>query len=172
MSSSDQQGPPGTISAHTSSETAALDSKILQLGLGSGLIHLKSSTWSHLSWLSGWFLYRACKKTPKRLKVRKGGFLRGVKGETYVCLWNPAKSDSGAVLDDRMTPAVQVDVDILALVNPRLSRRHYKDTVGQAGDVNGSVDASCDDQASADVLEGQSWEWRAAGDGSHRIASV
>lgn len=53
ISSNDHPGPPGTISAQTSSGTASSWPSKLQLGLGSDLIHSKSSTWHHRSSESG-----------------------------------------------------------------------------------------------------------------------
>ena len=45
MSASDQPGPPGTMSRHTSSTMVSSGASKDQLGLCSALSHLKSSTW-------------------------------------------------------------------------------------------------------------------------------
>lgn len=48
ISSSDHPGPPGTMSLQTSSTMRFSGSRMLQFGLCSSLIQLKSSTWSYI----------------------------------------------------------------------------------------------------------------------------
>lgn len=121
-----------------------MGSRTLQLGLGSGLIHLKSSTWSHLSMLPGWFLSKACNETSNN-EVRKGGeeILEGVffvGGGTYVCLWNPTKTDPGAVLDNGVTSTTEINIDIGAIVHSELPTRYHDDAVLYTRDVCGPID--------------------------------
>ncbi len=86
-------------------------------------------------------------------KAKGGGVVRG-------CAYGQGRGKrrephTGAVLNDGVASAAQVDVDATALVDADLARRHDDHGVLDACHVDGSIDAACHDQAPADVLERQ-----------------
>jgi hypothetical protein len=62
------------------------------------------------------------------------------------------KANPVALLDDGVTGAMQINVDIVALVNPDLPSRHDYNTVLDRGNMGRPADTSGDDQALFDVL--------------------
>ena len=60
-----------------------------------------------------------------------------------------------AVLDDRVTPAPQIKVDILALVDAHLARHHHHHAVAHPRDVRRPVHVARDDEAAGNVPERQ-----------------
>lgn len=66
-----------------------------------------------------------------------------------------------------MAPAVQVDVDIFALVDPGLPGRHNQDTVFHARDVHRARHPAGNDQAAADISHRQPRERCATLSGGH-----
>jgi hypothetical protein len=147
ISSSDQPGPPGTISAQTSSGTASLGSRRLQLGLGSGLIHLKSSTWLQRSSWSGRSWWKAWKSNwASRRRQRK-------RSNTYICFRYPAKPDVWAIFNDGITRAAEVDIDIFAVVHAELLAGYDDDAVLHASDVCRASSLTANQKAFLDALD-------------------
>lgn len=58
-----------------------------------------------------------------------------------------------------MAATLEVDVNIFALMDPYLSRRHDDDAVRNSGDMYRAVDAPCDNDALRYVSESETTEW-------------
>jgi hypothetical protein len=110
MLSSDDPGTLEDISAHVSSEIALVRSRRDQLGLGSVLSHLKSSTCDHMSrevWLFGsvvWFYQfamLAIDVSRNEEQTKPGERERNRDSTTYEGFGYFAKSNSAAVFNDR-----------------------------------------------------------------------
>lgn len=82
---------------------------------------------------------------------------------TYVACGDRREPDSGAVLNDRPAAAVQVEIDVVALVDADLPSRDHDDAVGDARDVRRAVHVAGDDEALGDALDGEARKGRLPG---------
>lgn len=83
--------------------------------------------------------------------------------QTHIAVGYRSESHSGAVLDDRVTSTVQIQIDVLALVDPNLSRCYDDDAVSYSRDMCGPRHMPGDYETLLDVLERQARERRAGG---------
>jgi len=56
--------------------------------------------------------------------------------ETYIARWRWRKSHALAILNNRVAQAMQVQIHILAFMNPNLTCHQYQYAVPDTGDVN------------------------------------
>lgn len=73
----------------------------------------------------------------------------------YIGFRYPGESDVGAILDDGITRAAEVDIHVLAVVHAELSARDDDDTVIHSRDMCWSIDLSTYQQTFLDVFDGQ-----------------
>lgn len=110
---------------------------MLQFGLWSALSHLKSSTWSH------WFSSSLSASVTWKLVSQQTKL--GLQEKPYICCGKRCKSHSSAILDDGMTIAVEINIDIAALMNTDLSGNHDKNAIGYTCDMDRAVYATGND---------------------------
>ena len=89
-------------------------------------------------------------------------------GGAHIAVWDRSEAHAGAIFDDGMASAVQVYVDVLALVDPHLPRGHNENAVGDARYVRRPGDVASDDEALVDILEGETREGGAGSTGRGR----
>lgn len=80
---------------------------------------------------------------------------------TYICLGDPAESDSAAILDDRVAGTAQIDVHVDAAMHPELSTGYDDGAVFHAGDVGWSVDLTTDEETFFDAIDRETGVWLA-----------
>lgn len=71
---------------------------------------------------------------------------------TYISFRYPGESDVGAILDDWITRAAEVDIYVFAVVHAELSARDDNDTMIHASDMCWSIDLSTDQQTFLDIF--------------------
>lgn len=74
---------------------------------------------------------------------------------TYISFWYPGESDIGAILDDWITRAAEVDIHVCAVVHAELSTRDDNNAMIHARDVCRSINLSTDQQALLDIFHCQ-----------------
>lgn len=71
---------------------------------------------------------------------------------THIYLWYPCKPDIFAILDDRITAAAEIDVDVFAFMHAELVAGNEDNTVLDSRDVCWTVDLAADQEAFLDIL--------------------
>jgi len=88
---------------------------------------------------------------------------------THIGFRYPAEPDIRAILNDRITRAAEVDIDILAVVHAELPARYHNGTVFHASDVGRATNLAANQKTFIDVFNSQACKGFAVGGGNGHV---